>query len=132
MSFFCKLLKEYVFFIYPKYAEKLTWHLPFIFLQSGNGGNILLNASLGSVEYIASLCRSDVESDEIKNAVRTSAYGCDFVQAALSINKKVNPPELCNSTYCSCSFSGMLESDPFLNFSQIGNNKACTSRKLLN
>jgi len=49
------------------------------------------------VEYIASLCRSDVESDEIKNAVRTSAYGCDFVQAALSINKKVNPPELCNS-----------------------------------
>ncbi|WOK96145.1 hypothetical protein Cni_G04852 [Canna indica] len=49
----------------------------------------LSKASLGSIEYIASLCNSTDESKKIKEAVRTSAYGSDFVQAALSINKKV-------------------------------------------
>lgn len=58
-------------------------------VKSGNGDNRLLNASLGSVEYIASLCKSNMESEKIKEAVKTSAYGCDFVQAALSVNKKV-------------------------------------------
>ncbi|KAJ6796066.1 putative cadmium/zinc-transporting ATPase HMA1, chloroplastic isoform X1 [Iris pallida] len=58
-------------------------------IKSGNEDKDFLNASLGSVEYIVSLCKSDVESEEIKEAVRTSAYGSDFVQAALSVNKKV-------------------------------------------
>lgn len=58
-------------------------------IESGDGDNNLLNASMGSVEYIASLCKSDAESEKIREAVRSSAYGCDFVQAALSINKKV-------------------------------------------
>eukprot|EP00268_Persea_americana_P009364 TRINITY_DN1375_c0_g1_i1.p1 TRINITY_DN1375_c0_g1~~TRINITY_DN1375_c0_g1_i1.p1 ORF type:complete len:754 (+),score=157.76 TRINITY_DN1375_c0_g1_i1:331-2592(+) len=57
-------------------------------IKSGGGGE-LLRASLGSVEYIASLCKSDVESKMLKQAVSTSAYGKDFVHAALSVNKKV-------------------------------------------
>ncbi|PKU82222.1 probable cadmium/zinc-transporting ATPase HMA1, chloroplastic [Dendrobium catenatum] len=58
-------------------------------IKSGNGTYQLLNASLGSVEYIASLGKSVNESDKIKEAVKTSAYGSNFVQAALSVNKKV-------------------------------------------
>ncbi|ONK60426.1 uncharacterized protein A4U43_C08F18340 [Asparagus officinalis] len=60
--------------------------------ESENGGTQLLNASLGSVEYITSLCKSNVESHKIKEAVKMSAYGCDLVQAALSVNKKIVPP----------------------------------------
>ncbi|KAJ6794952.1 putative cadmium/zinc-transporting ATPase HMA1, chloroplastic isoform X1 [Iris pallida] len=58
-------------------------------VKSNNGDKDFLNASLGSVEYVASLFKSNVESEKIKEAVRTSAYGSDFVQAALSVNKKV-------------------------------------------
>lgn len=58
-------------------------------LQSGSAGSELLEASLGSVEYVASLCKSETESEQIKEAVSTSAYGKDFVHAALSVNKKV-------------------------------------------
>lgn len=49
-------------------------------------GGELLKASLGSVEYVASLFKSDDESRMIKEAVTTSAYGTDLVCAALSIN----------------------------------------------
>ncbi|KAK8955629.1 hypothetical protein KSP40_PGU012892 [Platanthera guangdongensis] len=49
----------------------------------------LLDASLGSVEYIASLGKSVDESEKVKKAVKTSAYGSNFVQAALSVNEKV-------------------------------------------
>ncbi|PKA48858.1 putative cadmium/zinc-transporting ATPase HMA1, chloroplastic [Apostasia shenzhenica] len=58
-------------------------------IKSENGGHQLLNASLGSVEYIASMCKSDRESDKIKLAAKTSAYGSNFVQAALTVNEKV-------------------------------------------
>ncbi|PIA56645.1 hypothetical protein AQUCO_00700777v1 [Aquilegia coerulea] len=58
-------------------------------IQSGIGSGELLRASLGSVEYIASLCNSEDESKKIKEAVSTSAYGSNFVHAALSVNKKV-------------------------------------------
>lgn len=57
-------------------------------IKSGSGGKPL-KASLGSVEYIASLCKSEAESRIIKEAVYTSAYGKDFVHAALSVNRKV-------------------------------------------
>lgn len=57
-------------------------------IKSGSGGEPL-KASLGSVEYIASLCKSEAESRIIKEAVYTSAYGKDFVHAALSVNRKV-------------------------------------------
>ncbi|XP_078443808.1 heavy metal atpase 1 isoform X4 [Wolffia australiana] len=46
-------------------------------------------ASIGSVEYIASLCQSDTESQRIKEAAKSSVYGSDLVQAALSIDQKV-------------------------------------------
>ncbi|XP_042507086.1 probable cadmium/zinc-transporting ATPase HMA1, chloroplastic [Macadamia integrifolia] len=58
-------------------------------LESGIEGNQLLKASLGSVEYIASRCKSADESRKIKEAVGTSAYGNNFVHAALSVNEKV-------------------------------------------
>ncbi|XP_038971968.1 probable cadmium/zinc-transporting ATPase HMA1, chloroplastic isoform X2 [Phoenix dactylifera] len=58
-------------------------------IKSLTGDKELLKASLGSVEYVASLCKSSVESSKIKEAARTSAYGNDFVQAALSVDKKV-------------------------------------------
>jgi len=41
------------------------------------------------VDYISSLYRSNGESEQIKQAVRSSAYGPEFVQAALSVDKKV-------------------------------------------
>ncbi|XP_043707892.1 probable cadmium/zinc-transporting ATPase HMA1, chloroplastic [Telopea speciosissima] len=58
-------------------------------LESGIGGSELLKASLGSIEYIASRCKSVDESSKIKEAVSTSAYGNNFVHAALSVNEKV-------------------------------------------
>ncbi|KAL8124961.1 hypothetical protein AgCh_012584 [Apium graveolens] len=51
-------------------------------------GGELVKASLGSVEYVASLFNSDDESRKIKEAVTTSAYGSDLVRAALSINNR--------------------------------------------
>lgn len=47
-----------------------------------------MKASLGSVDYIASLFKSEGESKKIKEALTTSAYGSDFVHAALSINNE--------------------------------------------
>ena len=47
-----------------------------------------MKASLGSVDYIASLFKSEGESEKIKEALTTSAYGSDFVHAALSINNE--------------------------------------------
>ncbi|XP_019182957.1 PREDICTED: probable cadmium/zinc-transporting ATPase HMA1, chloroplastic [Ipomoea nil] len=55
-------------------------------MEAGTGGSIPFKASLGSVEYIASLYQSEDESTKIKEAVRTSIYGGDFVRAALSVN----------------------------------------------
>jgi heavy metal translocating P-type ATPase len=57
-------------------------------IQSGGGCGGRLKASLGSVEYIASLYNSEIESKRIKDALTTSEYGSDFVHAALSINNK--------------------------------------------
>ncbi|KAK9112657.1 hypothetical protein Scep_020176 [Stephania cephalantha] len=57
--------------------------------ESDTGSGDLLKASLGSVEYITSLCKSEDESEKIKLAIGTSAYGKDFVHAALCVNKKV-------------------------------------------
>ncbi|XP_068657346.1 probable cadmium/zinc-transporting ATPase HMA1, chloroplastic isoform X2 [Aristolochia californica] len=58
-------------------------------LKSGGQPGELLKASLGSVDYIASQCNSEAESEKIKEAVGTSTYGRDFVHAALSVNRKV-------------------------------------------
>ncbi|KAL5714064.1 hypothetical protein ACHQM5_016076 [Ranunculus cassubicifolius] len=58
-------------------------------IESGTGRDELLRASLGSVEYITSLCKSEDESKKLKDAVSTSVHGTDFVHAALSVNKKV-------------------------------------------
>ncbi|XP_058070119.1 probable cadmium/zinc-transporting ATPase HMA1, chloroplastic isoform X2 [Magnolia sinica] len=57
-------------------------------VQSGSKSGEL-KASLGSVDYIASLCKSEADSKKIKEAVSTSVHGTDFVHAALSVNKKV-------------------------------------------
>ncbi|KAK9109310.1 hypothetical protein Sjap_017370 [Stephania japonica] len=57
--------------------------------ESDTGSGDLLKASLGSVEYITSLCKSKDESKKIKQAISASAYGNDFVHAALCVNKKV-------------------------------------------
>ncbi|CAD6335687.1 unnamed protein product [Miscanthus lutarioriparius] len=51
--------------------------------------NELSEASIGSVDYISSLYRSNGESEQIRAAVKSSAYGPEFVQAALSVDKKV-------------------------------------------
>eukprot|EP01018_Ginkgo_biloba_P014466 Gb_35813 [translate_table: standard] len=56
-------------------------------IQSGDG--IPLKATLGSLEYIASLFRNEMESKQIKEAANTSPYGSDLVHAVLSVNKKV-------------------------------------------
>ncbi|KAF1874160.1 hypothetical protein Lal_00041606 [Lupinus albus] len=58
-------------------------------IQSGTGGDKLLKATLGSVDFITSFCLSEDESKKIKEAVNTSSYGSDFVHAALSVNQKV-------------------------------------------
>ncbi|KAM7516485.1 hypothetical protein LguiA_006068 [Lonicera macranthoides] len=57
-------------------------------IESGHGGGEQLKASLGSVDYIASLFKSEGESEKIKEALTSSAYGSDFVHAALSINNE--------------------------------------------
>ncbi|XP_066371065.1 probable cadmium/zinc-transporting ATPase HMA1, chloroplastic isoform X2 [Miscanthus floridulus] len=51
--------------------------------------NELSEASIGSVDYISSLYRSNGESEQIRAAAKSSAYGPEFVQAALSVDKKV-------------------------------------------
>lgn len=58
-------------------------------IESGTEVGKMLKASLGSVEYITSLCKSEDESKKIKEAVSASSYGSDFVHAALSVNQKV-------------------------------------------
>ncbi|RLN12927.1 hypothetical protein C2845_PM09G22300 [Panicum miliaceum] len=58
-------------------------------VKARNNKNELSEASIGSVDYISSLYRSNGESEQIKQAVRSSAYGPEFVQAALSVDKKV-------------------------------------------
>ncbi|VFQ70343.1 unnamed protein product [Cuscuta campestris] len=56
--------------------------------EAGLVGSKPMKASLGSIEYITSLYQSEDESSKIKEAVRTSVYGVDFVRAALSVNNK--------------------------------------------
>ncbi|KAI3972441.1 hypothetical protein MKW92_029485 [Papaver armeniacum] len=58
-------------------------------VESGTRNGKPLKASLGSVEYIASLFNSEDESKKIKEAVSTSAFGSDLIHAALSVNSKV-------------------------------------------
>ncbi|KAK4262346.1 hypothetical protein QN277_027916 [Acacia crassicarpa] len=58
-------------------------------IESETGGAKLLKASLGSVDFITSLCQSEDESKRIKEAVSSSSYGSEFVRAALSVDKKV-------------------------------------------
>lgn len=58
-------------------------------IKARNTENELAKASIGSVEYISSLYRSNGESEQIKEAVKSSAFGPEFVQAALSVDKKV-------------------------------------------
>ena len=48
-----------------------------------------MKASLGSIDFITSLCKSEDESRKIKEAVNASSYGRGFVHAALSVNEKV-------------------------------------------
>ncbi|XP_021907905.1 probable cadmium/zinc-transporting ATPase HMA1, chloroplastic [Carica papaya] len=57
--------------------------------ESGTGAVRSLKATLGSVEFITSLCKSEDESRRIKEAVNASSYGSDLVHAALSVDKKV-------------------------------------------
>ncbi|KAL6222633.1 hypothetical protein ACLB2K_006025 [Fragaria x ananassa] len=57
--------------------------------ELGTEGGTLLKASLGSVDFITSLCISEDASKKIKEAVDASSYGTDFVRAALSVNEKV-------------------------------------------
>ncbi|XP_021633151.1 probable cadmium/zinc-transporting ATPase HMA1, chloroplastic isoform X2 [Manihot esculenta] len=57
--------------------------------MAGAGRVKLLKASLGSIEFITSLCKSEDKSRKIKEAVNASPYGSDFVHAALSIEEKV-------------------------------------------
>ncbi|KAB2004675.1 hypothetical protein ERO13_D11G203500v2 [Gossypium hirsutum] len=57
--------------------------------ESGTRGGKMLKASLGSIEFITSLCKSEVESRKIRAAVNASSYGTDFVHAALSVDEKV-------------------------------------------
>ncbi|CAK9315666.1 unnamed protein product [Citrullus colocynthis] len=57
-------------------------------IKSGIGGK-LRKASLGSVDFITSFCKSENESRKIKDAVRASSYGSEFVHAALSVDQKV-------------------------------------------
>ncbi|CAM0909575.1 unnamed protein product [Alopecurus aequalis] len=57
-------------------------------IKARNNENELAEASIGSVEYISSLYRSNGESEQIKEAVKSSCFGPEFVQAALSVDKK--------------------------------------------
>lgn len=47
-------------------------------------------ALLGSVDYIASSFKTSSESDDVRQAANASSYGNELVQAALSVNNKVN------------------------------------------
>uniref|UniRef100_A0A0D9WTG9 P-type ATPase A domain-containing protein n=1 Tax=Leersia perrieri TaxID=77586 RepID=A0A0D9WTG9_9ORYZ len=58
-------------------------------VKARNNEDELSKASIGSVEYISSLYRSSGESEQIKEAVKASAFGPEFVQAALSVDKKI-------------------------------------------
>ncbi|XP_019057411.1 PREDICTED: probable cadmium/zinc-transporting ATPase HMA1, chloroplastic [Tarenaya hassleriana] len=58
-------------------------------IESVTREDTMRRASLGSVEFIASLCSSEDESRKIKDAVKTSLYGKDLVHAALSVDQKV-------------------------------------------
>ena len=49
----------------------------------------MLRASLGSVDFITSRCKSEDDSKNIEDAVNASSYGSEFVRAALSVNEKV-------------------------------------------
>lgn len=49
-----------------------------------------MKASLGSIEFVTSFCKSKDELKQIKEAVSASSYGRDLVHAALSVNKKVS------------------------------------------
>nr|BAJ33604.1 unnamed protein product [Eutrema halophilum] len=49
----------------------------------------LRKASLGSIEFITSLFKSEDDSKQIKDAVNASLYGNEFVHAALSVDQKV-------------------------------------------
>ncbi|KAK3004706.1 hypothetical protein RJ639_018914 [Escallonia herrerae] len=68
--------------------ENLPGRGLFATLSSSEPGGKLLRASLGSVEYVASLFNSEDESKKVNEAATTSAYGSDFVRAALSVNNK--------------------------------------------
>ncbi|CAH9069240.1 unnamed protein product, partial [Cuscuta europaea] len=72
--------------------ENLPGKGVFATLSSSEAGLVVgrksLNASLGSIEYITSLYQSEDDSSKIKEAVRTSIYGLDFVRAALSVNNE--------------------------------------------
>lgn len=48
-----------------------------------------MKASLGSIDFITSFCKSEDELEKIKEAVNTSSYGSEYVHAALSVNQKV-------------------------------------------
>lgn len=41
------------------------------------------------MDFITSFCKSENESRKIKEAVRASSYGSEFVHAALSVDQKV-------------------------------------------
>ncbi|XP_030486040.1 probable cadmium/zinc-transporting ATPase HMA1, chloroplastic isoform X2 [Cannabis sativa] len=58
-------------------------------LEPERGDCKLLKASLGSVDFITSRCKSEGDSIKIKDAVSASSYGSEFVRAALSVNEKV-------------------------------------------
>ncbi|KAJ1285594.1 hypothetical protein BS78_03G290800 [Paspalum vaginatum] len=60
-------------------------------VKARHNENELSEASIGSLDYISSLYRSNGESEQIKAAAKSSAYGPEFVQAALSVDKKVTP-----------------------------------------
>ena len=54
----------------------------------------MLKESLGSVEFITSLCKSEDESKKIRAAFNASSYGSDFLHAALSVNENVWFPSI--------------------------------------
>ncbi|XP_044396537.1 probable cadmium/zinc-transporting ATPase HMA1, chloroplastic [Triticum aestivum] len=54
-----------------------------------NNENKLSTAAIGSVEYISSLYRSNGECEQVQEAIKSSAYGPEFVQAALLMDKKI-------------------------------------------
>lgn len=67
----------------------------------------MLKASLGSVDFITSQCKSEDESKKIQEAVNASSYGSNFVHAALSVNEKV-----CLSIMLVLIFVKFIEADP--------------------